>query len=134
VIVAESRQLFCVHVSERDSTLRIGIPTDEPRVEFDLITAGIVGGIAAFSILIAVGLIVRTTWGRVLGIIFSFLCFLPLLVGLASGSPASGIIQAVIGIFGLMALFRSPRLFGPNRVRGAEIKAELKHRKMNRIA
>lgn len=98
------------------------------------IVLGVVGALAALSVLTGIGLILRGTWGRVLGIIFSFFCFIPFIANIAmGGTPGVGIVQVVVGIFGLMALFRSPLLFGPERLRGAAVKAELRHRKAHRI-
>ncbi len=68
----------------------------------------------------AVGLFKRTSWGRIVGIIVSFISLINVPLG------------TLIGIFGLYAFFGSPQLFGSNRVTHKELKAEFKLQKANR--
>lgn len=73
--------------------------------------------LAAFYLLSAFGLIKRTSWGRVLGVIVCILSLINIPIG------------TIIGIFGLFALFGAPELFGNNRVLHKDLKKEFKEQK-----
>jgi hypothetical protein len=63
----------------------------------------------------------RQSWGRVLGIVLCALMLLNFPLG------------TLIGIFGLIALIGGSRLFGPDRLTHAQLKAEVAYRKANNI-
>jgi hypothetical protein len=70
-----------------------------------------------FSIIAAVGLFLRTIWGKMVGIIACILMLISIPIG------------TIIGITGLFALFKSPELFGPDRLTHKDLKKEYKTRK-----
>lgn len=87
----------------------------DSRVMFYIMT-----GATLFSLVTTVGVILRTHWGRIMGIInCAFMCI--------NLSP----LAIIIGIVGLVAFISSPHLFGPNRLTHADLKKEFKHRKKN---
>jgi hypothetical protein len=78
-------------------------------------------GIAVVYVIASIGLIQRTSWGRVMGIIICCLMLLSIPIG------------TLIGLAGLFAFFKSPELFGTNRVLHKDLKLEVKHRKQNKL-
>ena len=70
-----------------------------------------------FSILAAIGLFMRASWGRIVGIIACALMLINIPIG------------TIIGIAGLVALFQAPELFGNNRFLHKDLKKEYKKRK-----
>jgi len=70
-----------------------------------------------FYIVTIVGLILRSAWGRILGIIVCILSLFNLPLG------------TIIGIMGLFAFFKAPELFGDDRITHKDIKAVWKERK-----
>lgn len=90
-----------------------------PRI-FDLkfeVVIGVGIGVILFFLITVVGLIMRTSWGRIMGI---FVCILSL-VSIPIGT--------LVGVAGLFAFFKAPNLFGENRVTHKALKAEFKIRK-----
>ena len=77
-------------------------------------------GLAAFYLVTLIGLIKRTSWGRILGIIVCVLSLISIPIG------------TIIGIMGLFAFIGAPNLFGPDRIPHKELKAEFKMRKKRR--
>lgn len=73
--------------------------------------------IAVFYLVAMLGLILRNTWGRILGIIVCLFSLLSIPIG------------TIIGVAGLFALFGAPQLFGPDRVLHKDLKIEFKLRK-----
>jgi hypothetical protein len=78
-------------------------------------------GITAFQGIVVAGLIVRATWGRVLGFISGAL----MLIGFPIGT--------LIGVLFLIALARADRLFGSNRFTHKALEAEWKYRKKFKV-
>ncbi|MEO6053342.1 MAG: hypothetical protein ABIP97_04950 [Chthoniobacterales bacterium] len=72
---------------------------------------------AAFVFITAFGCLKRRGWGRICGII---VCVIAL-----TGFP----LGTLIGILGIVALSRSPQLFGPDRLDPDELIVEYKYRK-----
>lgn len=72
---------------------------------------------AALNIATVIGLMKRTAWGRVLGII----ACVPAMLNFPIGTG--------IGLLGIIALAGSPQLFGPDRLDPKELAAEIKARK-----
>ncbi len=70
--------------------------------------------------LAGIGMAMRTTWGRIAGIIVSCIA----LVGFPIGT--------IFGILGLFAFIGAPRLFGPSRVTHAQLKKAYKARARQR--
>ncbi len=68
-----------------------------------------------------IGVFLRADWGRFMGIICSILIMLNFPVG------------TLFGIAGLFAFFGAPELFGPDRIKHAEVRKEFKHRKRNKF-
>ncbi|NJM37517.1 MAG: hypothetical protein HC845_06445 [Akkermansiaceae bacterium] len=64
-----------------------------------------------------IGLVKRTRWGRVMGVLVCILSLMNIPLG------------TLIGIVGLFALLGAPNLFGPDRVLHKDLKAEFKRRK-----
>ena len=85
--------------------------------EMDGSTTAIILIIIALYVITIIGVFMRTTWGRVLGIIACVLMLFSL------GIPT------IIGIFGLVAFIGAPQLFGAKRVTHKDLKAEFKLRK-----
>lgn len=83
---------------------------DSPLGPLEILTCLILAIPTAFAM---VGLHKRTGWGRILGIVMCFLNLLNFPLG------------TLIAIFGLIALFKSPELFGENKVSYAELKKYL---------
>lgn len=73
--------------------------------------------IVIFNLLAVVGLILRTGWGRILGIIACFMSLLNIPLG------------TIIGLAGLFAFFGAKELFGEGRLTHGEVKAAFKARK-----
>ena len=69
-----------------------------------------------FYLISAIGMTKRTKWGRILGIIISFL-----MLGIA------------IGIIGLISFIGSPELFGRDRFTHKRLKSEFKYRKKTKL-
>jgi hypothetical protein len=80
------------------------------------------------SILAFIGLIRRTFWGRIVGIVTCILW-----VGCAVWFSRFSIF-ILFGIWGLFVLIPRGNLFGPHRIDAKEIKSEYKWRKKNMIA
>lgn len=78
--------------------------------------------IGGWNTVVLTGLITRQPWGRVVGLISGGLILL--------GFP----IGTVIGVFFLIALSRSKRLFGADRYLHKDLEKEWKHRKRNGVA
>ena len=76
--------------------------------------------ILAFNLISSVGIILRTTWGRVLGIVACAI----MLINIPMGT--------IIGIVGLFAFINAKSLFGIDRISHAELKKEFKFRKANK--
>jgi len=74
-------------------------------------------GVSVLYAITVFGLIKRTGWGRILGIIICALSLLNIPIG------------TIIGIAGLFAFIKAPELFGPNRITHKELKAEFKRQK-----
>ena len=80
------------------------------------------------NILCFVGLITRTQWGRIVGLLTCAMWIVsPIWVSRFS-------IFIVFGIWGLWVLVQSANLFGPDRILSKELKAELKRRKEQKVA
>ncbi len=88
-----------------------------PRVEGDILFLMV---ILAFYCITATGLFIRSSWGRILGIIVCSLSLISIPIG------------TLIGLMGLFAFFGAPQLFGPNRILHRDLKAEFKLRKKRR--
>ena len=73
--------------------------------------------IGLFYAVAVLGLYKRTSWGRILGIITSILSLISIPIG------------TIVGIAGLFAFFKSPELFGVNRLTHKNLKREFKLRK-----
>lgn len=73
--------------------------------------------VMGFYLLTFIGLFLRTSWGRVLGIIACLVSLLTLPVG------------TIIGAVGLFAFFGAPQLFGTDRITHAQLKGEFKAQK-----
>lgn len=73
----------------------------------------------------------RHTWGRWLGIVASALLVLAGLANLVSNPGRLGpvLIQLLLGGSGMFVFITSPRLFGRNRLRPADLKREFLARK-----
>ncbi len=80
----------------------------------EFIDRGLVLGMLIFYAFAAVGLIRRTSWGRILGIIS---CVISL--------PAVPL-GTIVGVLGLVAFFRAKILFGTGRVTHREVKLAYK--------
>lgn len=74
-------------------------------------------GILVFHSFAIVGILKRTSWGRILGIIVCALSLINFPIG------------TVIGIFGLVAFIKAKELFGPDRITHAEVKLAFKELK-----
>lgn len=91
------------------------IPFDEPAFPHVLLIA-----MVAFYAITIVGLLMRTEWGRIMGIIVCVISLLSIPIG------------TIIGLFGLFAFFGAPELFGNDRIPHKDLKAEFKRRKAER--
>lgn len=78
-------------------------------------------GVVAFQAAVMVGLILRASWGRILGFISGAL----MLFGFPIGT--------LIGVLFLIALARADRLFGPNRLTHKALEAEWKYRRKFKV-
>lgn len=87
-----------------------------------MVLAGVLVGIALFQLVTVVGCFRREPWARVCGIVVCVLMLVNIPIG------------TLLGLLGLVAFARGAPLFGPGRYVGKELKAELKHRKRNKIA
>lgn len=85
-------------------------------------TAMVFIGQAVLNILTVVGCWKRAVWGRILA-------FLACVTTMLSGA----VLPIIISILVMVALFQGKRLFGPNRLRHADLKTEFKYRKKNMI-
>lgn len=85
--------------------------------------AAILWGIELLYVLTITGLILRTSWGRVLGL---FVCTLMVILGIFG----INILAIAIGTAGLFAMGKCPQLFGEYRVKHKELKDEFKRRKL----
>lgn len=74
----------------------------------------------AFYVPTIIGLYLRTSWGRILGIIACLLALINIPMG------------TIIGIMGLFAFFGAPQLFGPDRITHRAVKAQFKAQKAAR--
>lgn len=74
-------------------------------------------GITVFYTITIVGLFLRTSWGRIMGIIVCFMALINIPFG------------TIIGAFGLFAFFCAPQLFGSNRITHKALKTEFKLQK-----
>jgi hypothetical protein len=74
-------------------------------------------GLSGLYVVAFIGIVLRTSWGRILGVIVSALSLLSLPIG------------TIVGAFGLFAFLGAPQLFGKNRIRHKNLKAEFKFRK-----
>ena len=90
-------------------------------VQLEPMFKGIFFAVVVFNVITIIGIIQRSTWGRILGIIACFLMFLNL-----------KILSIIIGIMGLFAFFGAPELFGPDRITHKELKEVYKRRKKER--
>jgi hypothetical protein len=79
-------------------------------------------GLALFYLIAIIGMFMRTSWGRVMGIIVCILTLINIPLG------------TVIGIVGLFAFIKAPNLFGSGRVLHKDLKTEFKLRKKARKA
>jgi hypothetical protein len=77
-------------------------------------------GLALFYLVAIIGMLKRTSWGRVMGIIVCILTLINIPLG------------TLIGIVGLFAFIKAPNLFGPGRVPHKDLKTEYKLRKKAR--
>ena len=77
--------------------------------------------IIGFQSFVALGLLKRPAWGRVVGFVAGAL----MLIGFPIGT--------LIGILFLIALGRGGRLFGPQRLVHKELEAEWKYRRKNKV-
>lgn len=82
---------------------------------------GIMLALAVWYPFVLTGLVKRTNWGRILGIISGVL----MLAGIPVGT--------LIGILFLVSLSRSKRLFGPERLFHKDLETEWKYRKRNAV-
>lgn len=85
-----------------------------------LLGVGFIGGLLLFQLVSAVGLILRTSWGRILGFVSCALMLTSIPIG------------TLIGIVGIFALAKGAELFGSNRVTHKELKAEFNLRKQQK--
>lgn len=67
------------------------------------------------------GIIIRSNWGKILGIISCFVMIINI-----------SLFSIIIGIMGLFAFFGAPELFGPDRITHKELKEVYKRRKKER--
>ncbi len=74
-------------------------------------------GLIILNIVALIGLIMRTTWGRIIGILTCGIWCLKFPIG------------TLIGIWGIVTLAPSSNLFGPKRILHKDLKNELKYRK-----
>ena len=81
------------------------------------VTLPIFGAIAAFYLVAMVGLVLRSSWGRILGIIICIFSLISIPIG------------TIVGAAGLFALFGAPQLFGAGRLLHKDLKVEFKLRK-----
>ena len=86
--------------------LASGMPGIQSDGNFTLV----IWAILAFNLLTVIGLIMRTQWGRILGIITSVLMLIRIPIG------------TIIGIMGLFAFLKAKELFGPNRIKHRDLK------------
>lgn len=77
--------------------------------------------IEAWLLVLAIGLITRPTWARIIG----FLAGALLLLGFPIGT--------LVGALFLVALGRSARLFGQNRILHKPLEVEWRYRKKNKV-
>ena len=93
-----------------------------------LTTEALAVATCTMSLLIAtiVGLILRSSWGRILGIILCFLLVASLFLRI-------NLIALFVGLAGLFAFFAAPQLFGDDRITHKEIKEVWKDRKKRKI-
>lgn len=70
------------------------------------------------SCIATIGLFMRSTWGRIVGILAC--------IGMIFNLH---FISIIVGIAGLFALFKAPELFGPKRILHKDLKKEYKIRK-----
>jgi len=79
-------------------------------------------GLALFYLVAIIGIFMRTSWGRIMGIIVCIFSLINVPLG------------TLIGVVGLFAFIKAPNLFGPERVRHKDLKTEFKLRKMAKKA
>lgn len=99
----------------------LGIGFMLTRIQLDSTFMAIYIGILAFNTVSIVGIIQRSAWGRILGIICCFLMLINI-----------NVLSIIIGIMGLFAFFGAPELFGPERITHKELKEVYKRRKKER--
>ena len=78
--------------------------------------------ISCLNVAAIIGCALRKTWGRVLGIIACVLLML-----------SANIFLFLFALLGLIALLAGGRLFGPERLKHSELKAEYTYRKKHKI-
>ena len=83
----------------------------------DSTTAIIWGALGCFNLISAIALFKRPSWGKVCGIISCVLMLINIPIG------------TIIGIAGLVAISKSPELFGSRRFLHKDLKVEYKLRK-----
>lgn len=79
----------------------------------------IIIGIAVYHAVAVTGLVKRTSWGRILGILACIIALISIPIG------------TIIGASGLLAFCGAPELFGVNRVTHRELKDEFNLQKAN---
>lgn len=84
------------------------------------------------NVVTVIGLIQRSSWGRVVGIITCSLMILAFALSLANGRP--NILQLLVGLMGVSACANGKFLFGPQRMLHRDIKAAFKQAKRDRRA
>ena len=84
-----------------------------------IIALQVLGGLQ--TIVAAIGLMMRTNWGRIIGII------------VLSQNIYNVPMGTIVSVVGLFALFKAEELFGNDRITHKELKVALKELKKNRI-
>lgn len=78
--------------------------------------------LAVFYMIAIIGILMRTSWGRVMGIIVCIISLINIPFG------------TLIGVVGLFAFIKAPNLFGHGRVLHKDLKTEFRLRKKARKA
>lgn len=90
---------------------------NDSATEATLFSTPVFVALAVFYAVSTIGVMMRSTWGRIMGIITCSLSVLNIPLG------------TIIGIAGLFAFIKAPELFGQNRVTHKSLKQEFKNRK-----
>ncbi|MGL4400798.1 MAG: hypothetical protein ACRCXD_13080 [Luteolibacter sp.] len=88
-----------------------------PEADLDGLPKWVFIGLALFYVIAIIGLLKRSSWGRIMGILVCILSLISIPLG------------TIIGVVGLFAFIKAPNLFGRGRVLHKDLKAEFKLRK-----